>query len=207
MKKIPIKKCLSLLLAGLLLLSAAGCASDGDHGSGSVDDPSTRQAELMGAKQFKKTFSARGDLTDRNGSSEEEETFLLAKNIDGHANLFNYIDATGEIDLADLEKEAFIEKFQNKLNQSGSYQYNDMELQEMGSNYYIYKVKIQNRESGEEKPELFVFVENGEKTWEIIAVDMEAENPSAFTDSFQSIVGEILTIKEVEPEKKGWFNW
>ena len=207
MTSLPTKKCLPLLLACLLLLSAAGCASDRDSGSGSADDPSTRQAELMGAQEFRKTFSARGEINNLSGSAEEGGTFLLAKNIDGHPNLFNYIDATGEIDLTDLENPAFIEKFQEKLNRSGSYQYNDMELLEMGSNYYIYKVKIQNRESGEEQPELFIFVENGEKTWEIIAVDMEAEDASGFTDPFQSIVGEILTIKEVEPEKKGWFDW
>lgn len=200
-------KFLILLLAVLMLLSAGGCGSDKGSGSSSVDDPSTRQAELMGPGKFKKTFSARGDLTDRAESAGEEEgVSLLASNIDSHANIFNYIDVTGEVDLADLENEYFIEKFQKGLNRSDSYQYSKMKLLEKGSNYYIYKVKIQNRESEENQPMLFIFVEKGSKTYELIAVDMEAEDASSFSDSFRKIVDELITIKEIEPEKKGWFR-
>ena len=52
----------------------------------------------------------------------------------------------------------------------------------------------------DEKPMTFIFVEKGKKTYEIIGLDMEAKDASAFTDSFQEILDQIVKVKEVRKE-------
>lgn len=49
----------------------------------------------------------------------------------------------------------------------------------------------------DEKPMVFIFVEKGEKTYELIGLDMEAESAESFTESFQGILDEIFIVKEV----------
>ena len=153
------------------------------------------------------------------GSADEERVALLASGIDGKAYVFNYFDATDEVDLEDMAKDDFIKEYRKKLNDSSTiYQYTKMELMDYGENYYKYLVKIRNKSTDEElssetgnsedelantekKPMVFFFVKKGMKTYEIIGLDMEAKDASAFTDSFQEILDEIVTIKTVSPKK------
>ena len=222
MKQSGNSKWLSLLLIAVMIVSFAGCSNQVESVSGSVDDPSTRRAELISPRSFKSTFYARSDVKDNSvvsGSADEERVALLASGIDGKAYVFNYFDATDEVDLEDMAKDDFIKEYRKKLNDSSTiYQYTKMELMDYGENYYKYLVKIRNKSTDEElssetgnsedelantekKPMVFFFVKKGMKTYEIIGLDMEAEDASAFTDSFQEILDEIVTIKTVSPKK------
>ena len=252
-----------MLLAAFLLVPVTGCGkSSSDESSEpgeSADNPNTRYASLMGVKNFKETFKPRGRMTDQAKSSEsaEEESpvSLLVRNVDGDANVFYYIDATGTVDLEDLAKEEYIPDFQKQLNDnSDTYQYRQMELLDRGANYWKFKVSIEDKDteeelsaeeettsekksgskngtaskkdpsakkdtnskdgaaSGEEsedtqveedsKPMLFFYIEKGKKVYEIIGLDMEAEDAAAFSESFQGILDEIVTVKEVEPKEE-----
>ena len=214
MKQSKNRRWLSALLVCVMLLSAGGCAARGEQDSGSADNSSERYAVLMGAKKFKDTYRTRGDMTDHAESAEDESGIsLLVSNIDGRDNIFYYLDATGEVDLDDMEKEKFVPDFLERLNKtSDAYHYSDMELLSRGANYYEYKVTIADSQSDEtteealssaeesvpeKNPMVFLFVEKGEKTLEVIGLDMEAEDDTAFSESFQEILDEIVVMKEV----------
>lgn len=340
MKKTGKSGWLAWLLAAFLLVPLTGCGQNSSESSMSAgsaeDDVNTRYATLMGVKNFKETFKPRGRMTDQSKSSEsaEEEApvSLLVRNVDGDANVFYYIDATGTVDLEDLAKEEYIPDFQKQLNDnSDTYQYSQMELLDRGANYCKFKVSIEDKDTEEElsaeeettsekksgskdgtasekdssteksasakkdadskdgvtskktadskegtaskktadtkektssekntdtedgktskknadsknekasgndadvksettseegtafgdtasgesaeseqiekdsKPMLFFYIEKGKKVYEIIGLDMEAEDATAFSESFQGILDEIVTIKEVEPKEE-----
>ena len=219
-------KWLSLLLTVFLLLSAAGCGKDpageSSEQSGSADDPNTRYATLMGAKHFINTFKGRGKLTDRTeaqgSDGEDAPVSLLLRNVDGDANVFYYLDVTGEVDLEDLEKDNYIPDFQKRLNQnSDTYHYSKMERLDHGVNYCEFRVSIEDRaaeealssdeesasvqKNRESRPMIFYYVQKGKKLYEVIGLDMEAEDASSFSKSFQNILDEMVTVKEVSDEE------
>ena len=222
MKKTGKYKWLSVFLVVIFLFSVTGCGKTQPADSGSADEALSRHAELIDARQFKRTFYFRADMEDhsvRSESTEEDRTALLARNIDGKANVFYYLDVTGEVDLEDLEKEDFLRDFRKRLNEeSDDYQYTKVELIDHGANYYEYRAKIRNKSVEEElsaetetadssaevekRPMLFMFVKKGKRTYELIGLDMEAEDATAFSESFQGILDEIAPITQKSSKEK-----